>query len=1124
MPTSAPSKAPSTTPTIAPTFSPTAAPTVIALPGEPFVFENGNVTLNEKSQYYQVENVASCIIEYNEAGDKILNTSYIELYYDQINEFGNLTIGSFLLSNEFIVDKLPPNCTKIPAAKIVDIVINSDDSLIRLYVTSASVFEYVDEMSVNYTNTSYYLVGINDNTENIDALLEEEDIQVVDQVPGCILLFPNGTFSELLNGTSLCDNELSESIAETFGTIGNDISDNNNRRRRLNALRTRVNYYDPTFKRQLIDVDVAITWSGNWKCVVRAWGKCIVRSFISVPTGVGVTISDSKSVNRNLDFQTDRTFSGTLEVNNGDHSISGDWRVNAGFRMGLSVSGRLSFSYTRSFGASMIGYISSLARGNTGVIRDFLDDYLGAIGFDFQSRINLDLSGYSNFKFDGGYSFGTDIFDDNVDFTVYPGGVPVLITYGSAVSVGISVPFTSEIAAWVETGNIGISLGATFNAVTKDIDASGNFDFGNPQGSISGGLGDPVLDAQNLCLDATMVPELALKLYIRFDATIETSISHVIEAERRFEYPKACNGHNICQLPQGYRYFGVTTDYTLPVYLGWGLVADNWFTLWSTSEEVRRYDIVTTNECYQAPSELQNQLTQFEEGCCPPTRAPTKRPTYRPTDRPTDRPTYAGVDSTFYIVVTTRKNWQDANNYCISEYESTLATITNNDDNVALRGAVANAGLNSGEDVWIGYNDRNSEGSFSWVDGTSNSFTKWSGGEPNNSGEEDCVESWTSGGNWNDQKCDQSRYFVCNYPKYVGIRMAKNWNDANQYCKDSYGTTLATITNSNENIYVRNAVLHAGMASGDDVWIGYHDISSEGSFSWTDGASSGYTKWSSGEPNNSGNNEDCVESWSSDGNWNDLTCSSSRYFVCNYPKYMAVKLAKNWDDANTFCQATFGTSLATISSERENRMALYSGTALGLSISNSYWIGFNDHNSEASFSWIDGSSTSYTNWDSGEPNNSGEEDCTLMWKGNGKWNDDKCSLSKYFICNYKRQTPKAYYMIAINMNYWDANNYCSSNYGTSLATISNEIENEYIVHHALALGISSSNSIWIGYNDIWPEGSFSWVSGASNGYTNWNSGEPNNSGNEDCTELSLSSKKWNDQNCGDQRYFVCDSP
>ena len=56
----------------------------------------------------------------------------------------------------------------------------------------------------------------------------------------------------------------------------------------------------------------------------------------------------------------------------------------------------------------------------------------------------------------------------------------------------------------------------------------------------------------------------------------------------------------------------------------------------------------------------------------------------------------------------------------------------------------------------------------------------------------------------------------------------------------------------------------------EQVWIGFNDLSVEGTFEWTDGSPSSYSNWAGGEPNDFGFDEDAtVLNWSGQA-WNDL--------------------------------------------------------------------------------------------------------------------------------------------------------------------------------------------------------------------------------------------------------------
>nr|XP_028573103.1 low affinity immunoglobulin epsilon Fc receptor-like [Podarcis muralis] len=55
-----------------------------------------------------------------------------------------------------------------------------------------------------------------------------------------------------------------------------------------------------------------------------------------------------------------------------------------------------------------------------------------------------------------------------------------------------------------------------------------------------------------------------------------------------------------------------------------------------------------------------------------------------------------------------------------------------------------------------------------------------------------------------------------------------------------------------------------------------------------------------------------------------------------------------------------------------------------------YWIGLQDIETENKFTWVDGSTATYTKWGAGEPNNYGHgEDCVEMTP-RGWWNDIPC--------------------------------------------------------------------------------------------------------------------------------------
>ena len=114
---------------------------------------------------------------------------------------------------------------------------------------------------------------------------------------------------------------------------------------------------------------------------------------------------------------------------------------------------------------------------------------------------------------------------------------------------------------------------------------------------------------------------------------------------------------------------------------------------------------------------------------------------------------------------------------------------------------------------------------------------------------------------------------------------------------------------------------------------------------------------------------------------------------------------------------------------------------------------------------------------------------------------------------YKRTTPTltgftnqqnynghSYYRSTGNA-FWSVAKQNCINMGGHLVTVTSSAENSFI------FGLWPSG--WIGLTDEVTEGQWKWVTGETYSYTSWNSGEPNNAGNEDYVQF-VGGGKWND--------------
>ena len=86
--------------------------------------------------------------------------------------------------------------------------------------------------------------------------------------------------------------------------------------------------------------------------------------------------------------------------------------------------------------------------------------------------------------------------------------------------------------------------------------------------------------------------------------------------------------------------------------------------------------------------------------------------------------------------------------------------------------------------------------------------------------------------------------------------------------------------------------------------------------------------------------------------------------------------------------------------EYENQQEIYDVSSTLSLTTEKYWIGLNDITQEGTFVWEhSGQILSYSEaWESGEPDDSNNEDCVLQH--NGYWYDVKCDLRNYYICEF----------------------------------------------------------------------------------------------------------------------------
>jgi len=227
-------------------------------------------------------------------------------------------------------------------------------------------------------------------------------------------------------------------------------------------------------------------------------------------------------------------------------------------------------------------------------------------------------------------------------------------------------------------------------------------------------------------------------------------------------------------------------------------------------------------------------------------------------------------------------------------------------------------------------------------------------------------------------------------------------------------------------------------------------------------------------------------------------------------RYVADGVTRRFKDAQNNCRHLYGDLASIMSKEEEEKVKdLCAAWNLG-----NCWIGYKKPWGH----WEDGRRPTYLHWKPGEPNNYGGNEGCAEISSSGQWNDIKCTLSRIGICERARIHVVGHYIGVMRSLSWaDANKRCQELFSTDLATIENAREN--IMVRRACSAFDAKAQCWIGLHRPFR----TWVDGEDMKVDNWADGEPNNAGgHEDCAAIE-DSMRWNDANCGEGKFFVCNT-
>ncbi|XP_053569949.1 macrophage mannose receptor 1 isoform X2 [Bombina bombina] len=563
-----------------------------------------------------------------------------------------------------------------------------------------------------------------------------------------------------------------------------------------------------------------------------------------------------------------------------------------------------------------------------------------------------------------------------------------------------------------------------------------------------------------------------------------------------------------------------------------------------------------------------------------------------------------------YLISATSVSFSEANDTCISN-SAYLMTVDDRYEQAFLTSLI---GLRPEKHFWTGLSDTEEKGTFKWSNGDRVFFTNWNSEMPGR--KHGCVVMRTGnkGGLWDVINCAENAKFVCKQlaigvtpppiptttpvPKCPdgwstqdnsgscykhfsrGNEEKKSWFEAKDFCK-AIGGDLASLSNKEEESIVSMMLMSHGIYY-HVFWIGLINLNPDEGFTWSDGSPFSYENWGYGEPNNYQGIELCGETSSDHGmTWNDRHCENLADWICEIRKgavlkpeptkspipeyeitsdgwisykdnqYYVSKEEVTMEKAREFCKKNFG-DLVVINSETERKLlwkyVLKTGSL------DSYFIALR-LSLDREFKWMDGSPVDFEKWATYEPNfANNDEDCVVMYRNVGLWNDINCGYPNGFICERKNSsinstaapTPPApeggcpsdwltfrkrcYKMFAGQEDErvsWEvARTQCKKLRG-NLVTIEDTLTQAFLTTHANEL----SADLWIGMNDVNAEHKFLWTDGSGVYFTNWAKGHPSGShiyamdDDTDCVSMKrgpiMDAGSWEESECHLQRGYIC---
>ncbi|XP_036900502.1 secretory phospholipase A2 receptor isoform X1 [Sturnira hondurensis] len=364
-----------------------------------------------------------------------------------------------------------------------------------------------------------------------------------------------------------------------------------------------------------------------------------------------------------------------------------------------------------------------------------------------------------------------------------------------------------------------------------------------------------------------------------------------------------------------------------------------------------------------------------------------------------------------------------------------------------------------------------------------------------------------------------------------------SWSEAHSSCQMQGGALLSIADETEEN-FIRKHLSRGAV----EVWMGLNQLDEHAGWQWSDRAPLNYLNW-----NPEINFDPFVEYHCGTFNsfmpnaWRSRDCETTLPYVCkkylnhtdhevvekdawkyyatdcepgwnphSHNCYKLQKEGKTWNEALHSCQSN-DSALVDIASLAEVEFLV---TLLGDENASETWIGLSSSKIPVSFEWSNGSSVTFTNWHTLEPQifPNRSQFCVSAEQSEGHWKVKNCEETLSYICKraghvlsdagsgcqegWERHGGFCYKIDTVLRNFDHASSgyYCPP----ALITIVNRFEQAFITSLISSVVKTKDSYFWIALQDQNNTGEYTWKTTGQNSepvlYTHWNAHQPRYSG------------------------------